>query len=209
MCATSSEISAWTSLARATSRATPVACASGDVEADVGAAVGLEVGPLSRIRSTHSRMTARIAASARGGGQRGGARLDRQAQVEDLAPVGAQGARRPGQRRLLDDERAAAAAADGAQVPALHERGDRLAQRGARDVELVGELALGGQPRAGGEDAEADGGAQPVDGLLERRERARPARRPLRRRRPPAPWRERTVPGRSARHALPTSVARG
>ena len=53
-------------------------------------------------------------------------------------------------------KRPAAAAADRVQVAALDQRRDRLAQRRARDVELVGQLALGGQSRAGREDAEAD-----------------------------------------------------
>src|SRR4051812_14759703 len=54
-------------------------------------------------------------------------------------------------------------------MPALDERLDGLAQRRTRDPELLGELALGRQARAGGEDAQADGGAQPVHRLLERR----------------------------------------
>ena len=69
------------------------------------------------------------------------------------------------------------------QVAGLHERRERLAQRRARDAELLGELALGRQPGAGLEQAEPDRRAEALDGLLERRRRLRPARRPPRGRR--------------------------
>src|SRR4051794_6825431 len=55
-----------------------------------------------------------------------------------------------------NDERAAGATAQRGQMPALDERLDGLAQRRTRDPELLGELALGRQARAGGEDAQAD-----------------------------------------------------
>ena len=87
-----------------------------------------------------------------------------------VAPAGQQRRRgRVGRRRRLGHERAAAAPARRVQVAALHERGQRLAQRGARDPELAAELALGRQPRAGLEQAELDRGAEPLERLLERR----------------------------------------
>src|SRR5262249_61903836 len=104
------------------------------------------------------------------GRERDRADLDRQAQVEHLVPVVGQRSRGTlDERGLGDDERAAAAPALGGEVPALDERGDRLAQRRARDRELLGEVALGRQPRARREGPETDRGAEPVDRLLERR----------------------------------------
>ena len=57
-------------------------------------------------------------------------------------------------------------------MAALDERGQRLAQRRAGDAELRAQLALGGQARAGRQQAELDRGAEPVERLLERRLRA-------------------------------------
>jgi hypothetical protein len=54
------------------------------------------------------------------------------------------------------------------QVPALDERGQRLAQRRAGDAELLAQLALRRQARARGQQAELDRGAQPLERLLER-----------------------------------------
>ena len=54
------------------------------------------------------------------------------------------------------------------QVAALHERGQRLAERRARDPELPGEVALGRQAAAGRQQAEAYGGAKSLHRLLER-----------------------------------------
>jgi hypothetical protein len=53
-------------------------------------------------------------------------------------------------------------------VAALHQRGQRLAQRRARDPELAAQLALGRQPLAGLQQAELDRGAEPLERLLER-----------------------------------------
>ena len=59
-------------------------------------------------------------------------------------------------------------AAHRAQVPALAERRQRLAQGGPRDPQAPAQLALGGQSRPGREQPELDGRAQAVDRLLER-----------------------------------------
>src|SRR6185437_9568904 len=90
--------------------------------------------------------------------------------VAAVAPVGEDGrARRVGGRLWLGDERPAAAAADGMQMPALDERGQRLAQRRAGDAELLAQLALRRQARARRQQAELDRGAKPLERLLERR----------------------------------------
>ena len=57
---------------------------------------------------------------------------------------------RLGRRLRVGHERAAAAAAGRAQMAALAERHQRLAQRRAGDTELRAQLAFGGQARAGG-----------------------------------------------------------
>ena len=142
------------------------------MEADVGAAVGVEVR-----RGGHE--DDRLAQPGEVGGGRAlgrqdrGARLERAAQPERRPEVVRQrvAGRAGGQGRLGHHEGPAAAAADGLQVPALDERRDRLAQGRAGDAELLGQLALGRQPRARAEDAEPDRRAQPLDGLLERRRR--------------------------------------
>jgi hypothetical protein len=54
------------------------------------------------------------------------------------------------------------------QVPALHERGQRLAQRRTGDAELLAQLALRRQARSRRQQAELDRGAQPLERLLER-----------------------------------------
>ena len=56
----------------------------------------------------------------------------------------------------------------------LHERRERLAQCRARYAELIGEVALGGKPRCGRQQAEPDGGTETLDRLLERRRRVDP-----------------------------------
>jgi hypothetical protein len=53
-------------------------------------------------------------------------------------------------------------------MAALHERRQGLAQRGTRNVQPVGEVALGRQAAARLQQAEPDCRAQPFDGLLER-----------------------------------------
>ena len=65
------------------------------------------------------------------------------------------------------DEGPAAAAADRVQVPALGQRRQRLTQGRPRDAEHLAQLALRRQAFPGGQQAELDRGAQPVDGLLE------------------------------------------
>ena len=101
------------------------------------------------------------------------AELDRQPRVADVAPAGEQLGRRRGRgRRLVGDERPAAAAAHRVQVAALHQRGQRLAQRRARDAELRAQLALGRQALAGLQQAELDRGPEPLERLLERGLRA-------------------------------------
>jgi hypothetical protein len=77
--------------------------------------------------------------------------------------------RRLGDGLRVGHERAAAAAAQRVQVAALDERGQRLAQRRARDAELLAQLALRGQPRARCQQAELDRGPEPLERLLERR----------------------------------------
>ena len=52
-------------------------------------------------------------------------------------------------------------------MAALHERRERLAQRGAGDAQLVGEVALGRQPAGRRQQAEPDRGAEPLHRLLE------------------------------------------
>ena len=69
---------------------------------------------------------------------------------------------------MVGDERAAAAAAQRVQVAALHQRGQRLAQRRARDPELAAQLPLGRQALAGLQQAELDRGPEPLERLLER-----------------------------------------
>ena len=102
------------------------------------------------------------------GGQHGDAELDRHPDVAAVAPVGEHlGARRPDDRRRLGHERAAAAAPHGVQVAGLHQRGQRLAQRGSRDPELLAQVALRREPRAGREQAELDRRAKPFQRLLE------------------------------------------
>jgi hypothetical protein len=54
------------------------------------------------------------------------------------------------------------------QVPALDERGQRLAQRRAGDAELLAQLALRRQSRARRQQAELDRGPEPLERLLER-----------------------------------------
>ena len=81
-------------------------------------------------------------------------------------PASSSARRRLGGRRGLGHERPAAAPARGVEVPALHERRQRLAQRRARDAELPAQLALGGQPRARLEQPELDRGAEPLERLL-------------------------------------------
>jgi hypothetical protein len=76
-----------------------------------------------------------------------------------------------GQRGLIRHERAARAAAARDEVAALHQRRDRLAERGARDAELVGQIALRRQPRPRRQEAQPDRGAEPLDRLLECRRR--------------------------------------
>jgi hypothetical protein len=53
------------------------------------------------------------------------------------------------------------------QMPALDERGQRLAQRRARDAELLAQLALRRQARARRQQAELDRGAESLERLLE------------------------------------------
>ena len=83
------------------------------------------------------------------GGEHRDAELDRQALVAGLAPLREHLRRGRIRRRLrVGDERAAAAPARREHVPALAERGQRLAQRRARDPQPRAQLALGRQPRS-------------------------------------------------------------
>jgi hypothetical protein len=139
-----------------------------EVEEDVGAPVDGEVGHLA-----HG-LDVLVQAGELGrpgalGGEHHGADLDRDPVVEQLAPVAALelDAGALGQRRRRRDERAAATPAGGDQVPALGQRGQGLAQRRAGDAELVGQVALGRQPRAGLQQSQPDRRAEALDGLLE------------------------------------------
>jgi hypothetical protein len=53
-------------------------------------------------------------------------------------------------------------------MAALHEGGERLAQRRPRDAQPIGEVALGRQPAAGLQQAKPDRRTKALDGLLER-----------------------------------------
>jgi hypothetical protein len=56
-------------------------------------------------------------------------------------------------------------------VPALHERREGVAQRRARDAQLVREVTFRGQAAAGRKQPEPDCRTQPLDRFLERRRR--------------------------------------
>jgi hypothetical protein len=56
-------------------------------------------------------------------------------------------------------------------VAALHESGEGLPQGRARDPQLLGQIALGREPVAGGQQPEPDRGAEPLHRLLEGRRR--------------------------------------
>ena len=109
------------------------------------------------------------------GGQRGDARLEQLARLEQRAGAGVVGQRDravAGARGLdaLDrvggHERARAGARLDHAVDL--ERGDRLADRRAADLEPLGEVALGGQALAGAQQAHADLAGDPVgDPLVE------------------------------------------
>src|SRR5215216_6080128 len=60
------------------------------------------------------------------------------------------------QRGTLGDERAARPSAQRYEVAALHERGQRLAQRRPGDAEQIGEVALRRQPAARGKEPQPD-----------------------------------------------------
>ena len=112
-----------------------------DVEAHVGAPVGGEVVELRGHRVDQVARAARSRRRRALGGQQRDAELDREAarrsgRASRRAPPGWRSERR------LGHERPAAAAAHGVQVPALDQRGQRLAQRRARDAELLAQVAL-------------------------------------------------------------------
>ena len=139
----------------------------------VGVAVGREVLE-PRLHHVHKRLQ-RLERIGRGApaGEHRDTELGREATVADLAPALELFVRGRGTRgHALGDERAAAAAADGVQVPALDQGGERLTQGGAGDPELGAQVALGRQARARLEEAEPDGRAEPLERLLERRLRA-------------------------------------
>jgi hypothetical protein len=143
-----------------------------DVEQDVGAPVGREV---VQARGHHGNELVqpfdqfRLGAL---GGQDGDAELDREPRVARIAP--ALQRVRPGRRarrQRLAHERPSAAPTHRVQVPALDQRGQRLAQRRACDAELLAQLALGRQPRAGRQQAQLDRRPEPLQRLLEGRRR--------------------------------------
>ena len=139
-----------------------------DVEAHVGAAVVLEARraghPLDELLEAREVLGLRPL-----GGEHGRAGLDRHAVVEHAARLALEQPRAGlRERRRVGHERAARAPAQRHEVAALHERDERLAQRGARDPQLLGQRALGRQAAARGQQAEPDRRAQPLDGLLER-----------------------------------------
>ena len=143
-----------------------------EVEEDVRAAVDREVG-LAAHRLDLDAQRLEVFGAGALGGEHGRADLDRDAVVEQLAPVAVAelDAAALGERGRLGHERPAAAAALRHQVAALRQRHQRLPQRRARDAELVGELALGRQAVTGPEQAEPDRRAQALDRLLEGRRR--------------------------------------
>ena len=117
-----------------------------DVEAHVRAAVLLEaVGGRHALDELVEHV--QVAGLRALGGQDRGARLDRHPLVEHRAGVVAEGflVLSHGERRGVRHEGAAGAPAQGDQVAALHERGQRLAQGRAGDAELASQVALGRQ----------------------------------------------------------------
>ena len=174
MWAISSLIPPCTSVIAATSRGDSRRLGEAEVEEHVRAAVDGKSASAASIASTCSCSAREVRRLGALGGEHGGADLDRDPVVEQVAPVA-----------LAELDRGCASAIGGAsatnvppraaaqrdQVAALGQRRDRLAQRRARDAELVGELALGRQAVARPEQAEPDRRAQALDGLLERRRR--------------------------------------
>ena len=142
-----------------------------DVEAHVGPPVVLELRPLGRRHLVREVVQIpKVVLRGSLGSEHDDARLHGDPVVEHGARL-PRGERVLGvvlaERRLVRDERASRAAAARDEVAALHQRGDRLAERRARDAELVGEVALRGKPGLRREQAEPDGGAEALDGLLE------------------------------------------
>jgi hypothetical protein len=104
-------------------------------------------------------------------GQHGGAGLHHHPVVEHRARLFPERQCRAllTKRRLLDHEGPARAPALRHEVPALHERGERLPECRARDAQHVGQLALGGQAGAWRKQAQPDRRSEPLHRLLERR----------------------------------------
>ncbi len=139
-----------------------------DVKADVGAAVIGEVpgrGHPLHVRAEPSQIPLARALAR----QDHGPRLDSNALVEHLPCLGTERLAGGflGQGRVVGHEGPATASTPGGQVAALDEGGQRLPQGGAGDLELVGQVTLGRQARAGRQQPDADRGPQALDGLLE------------------------------------------
>jgi hypothetical protein len=102
------------------------------------------------------------------GGQHRRSGLQGDAVVQHLARVLEHGGRDLlTERRALGHEGAAGAAAQGDEMPALHQRGERLAQGRARDAQPLGQVALGREAAGGLEQPEANGRSEPLHRLLE------------------------------------------
>ena len=175
MCEIRSVISPCASVIAATSRSLPVASASADVEAHVGLAVGRRSRRAGR-RAARRARRARRASRARPASPASAATPSstaRRASQASRQPASSSRGRRgrpaaAGRRRTCRRR----ARAPRSRWPLCDQRGQRLAQRRARDAQLRAELALGGQARSGLEQPELDRRSEPVDGLLERRLRA-------------------------------------
>ena len=125
--------------------------------------------PARRPSRRRARRAARAPRAPPLGGEHRDGELDREALVAGVAPA-ARAARRSARRRAAACRPRTCRRCGRArrEVAALHERGERLAQRRARDAELAAQLALGREPRAGLEQAELDRRPEPLERLLER-----------------------------------------
>ena len=130
--------------------------------------------PRSRSARPRSRPPAPRAVSRLGlgslGGQHGDADLQSRALIADVMPGGEHGGRGRLEGRLgVGHERAPTASAHGPQMPALAQGDERLAQGRAGDAQLLAQVPLGGQARAGREQPELDRRTEPLHRLLEGR----------------------------------------
>ena len=140
-----------------------------DVETRVGLAVAGEVleHRFDRVDDLGERLDRRRRRAL--GGEHRDPDLDRHPLIARVAPSAQHLERRRLRRReRLGDERPAAAPPHRAQIAALPERDERLAQGRPRNPELLAQLALRRQSRPGRQQPETDRRPQPLDRLLER-----------------------------------------